>query len=338
MLVLFFIASVLNWPSSYEHSTKDQLFKQRYVETTEDYAHLDYFSRLYSQFLDANEVKDSIPRKFYFIWLGLQNMPGDFEQNILGWKQFHPDWDIELWVDIQKDYSHLPVTVKYVGEELLQECRDLYFSSSNVGEKSAILKYELLRQFGGVYVDCDVTCFRPIDAIALKCDLFSPGNPPERPFLSSSLYAGTYIIGAKPHHPVLESCCAIIKEQWMDLGIAYSGLDYESTIYRTFNRVFVPWTTALLSADTSTSLITILPPCLFSPNPKTSYAYHAQVQSWMDKIKLNFMPLGQSLDHVETLVKKERAWVRKIFVINYMLMALCALLIVDRFRRRKRAA
>ena len=81
-------------------------------KTLEDLEHLDQFNRLYSRFQDQHKANQSIPRTFHFIWLGQQDLPGQFIENILSWKQFHPDWAIKLWVDIEKNYTELQLILK----------------------------------------------------------------------------------------------------------------------------------------------------------------------------------------------------------------------------------
>lgn len=47
-----------------------------------------------------------------------------------------------------------------------------YINGSNYGEKSDVLRYEILQQFGGIYVDCDFECLKSFDSL-LSCNFFS---------------------------------------------------------------------------------------------------------------------------------------------------------------------
>lgn len=44
--------------------------------------------------------------------------------------------------------------------------------AKNYGEKSDILRYEILCQFGGIYVDCDFECLKSFDGL-LMCRFFT---------------------------------------------------------------------------------------------------------------------------------------------------------------------
>jgi hypothetical protein len=50
--------------------------------------------------------------------------------------------------------------------------KDAFSGATNYGEKSDILRYEILSQFGGIYVDCDFECLKPFDDL-LSCAFFT---------------------------------------------------------------------------------------------------------------------------------------------------------------------
>lgn len=47
-------------------------------------------------------------------------------------------------------------------------------AAKNYGEKSDILRYEILFVYGGVYADVDVECLQPFDALAEVCVALAP--------------------------------------------------------------------------------------------------------------------------------------------------------------------
>ena len=57
--------------------------------------------------------------------------------------KYHPDWEYKLWTD---------ETVK----EITLINQELFDKAKNYGEKSDILKWELVYRFGGVYIDTDM--------------------------------------------------------------------------------------------------------------------------------------------------------------------------------------
>jgi len=63
-------------------------------------------------------------------------------------------------------------------------------------EHSDLLRYEILRRHGGVYVDTDVECLRPIDELLTGVVAFAGFELPGR--------LGTAVMGAVPGHAAME--------------------------------------------------------------------------------------------------------------------------------------
>jgi mannosyltransferase OCH1-like enzyme len=100
-----------------------------------------------------------IPKKLHMIWLG-SPLPSQYQNIITKWKALHPAWEFKLWTD--KDV----IKLTYAG---------LYSKVTNLGIKSALLRYEILYQYGGVYVDTDFECIKPLDDL-LYLDFFAGGR------------------------------------------------------------------------------------------------------------------------------------------------------------------
>ena len=77
-------------------------------------------------------------------------MPDDFQRYGETWREHHPEWEMPLWTD-----DNLP--------ELAHP--GAFERGRHHAERADVLRYEVLRQFGGVYVDTDVECLRPIDPL-----------------------------------------------------------------------------------------------------------------------------------------------------------------------------
>jgi mannosyltransferase OCH1-like enzyme len=106
-----------------------------------------------------------IPRIFHHIWLGSDPEPDDYVNWLRGLQELHPGWEVKTWTD-----ANLP--------ELSAGAATAYTASRNAGEKSGVLRYELLRVYGGVYVDCDIEFKRPIDELIQDCDVFAAWESP----------------------------------------------------------------------------------------------------------------------------------------------------------------
>jgi mannosyltransferase OCH1-like enzyme len=122
-----------------------------------------------------------IPRIIHRVWLGGDPMPDEFEHYGETWRQHHPDWEMRLWTD-----SNLP-ELKFP---------EAFERSRNHGERSDVLRSELLLRFGGLYVDTDVECRRPIEPLIGDAAAFAAWVRPGR--------IGSAVLGAIPGHPAIE--------------------------------------------------------------------------------------------------------------------------------------
>ena len=93
----------------------------------------------------------SIPPVLHQIWLGADPYPDAFSAYARGWEELHPGWELRLWTE-----ETIPDDVRR---------REVYETLRNPSERSDILRYELLDRFGGVYLDCDLECRRPLEPL-----------------------------------------------------------------------------------------------------------------------------------------------------------------------------
>jgi mannosyltransferase OCH1-like enzyme len=100
-----------------------------------------------------------IPKIIHIIWLG-SSFPEKYKAWFSSWKNHHPDWNVILWTD--EMVKHMPMIN-----------RDLFDKGRNYGEKSDILRVELIYRYGGLYVDTDYECFKPFDEFHKCCDFYA---------------------------------------------------------------------------------------------------------------------------------------------------------------------
>jgi hypothetical protein len=98
-----------------------------------------------------------IPRLVHFVWLGDRPLPTDVVE---GWCRQHPadeGWEVRVWRE-QDLAGVVPRFVRRVAfERLSQES-----TPPNYRMLSDIARLELLRLYGGWYVDCDVVCLQSL--------------------------------------------------------------------------------------------------------------------------------------------------------------------------------
>lgn len=99
-----------------------------------------------------------IPRVLHQIWLGRDALPEDFAGYVEGWRRLHPGWEHHLWTE-----ETLPPGLR----------PEVYERLRAPAERSDILRLELLARFGGVYLDTDFECLRPLDPLLEGVELFA---------------------------------------------------------------------------------------------------------------------------------------------------------------------
>jgi inositol phosphorylceramide mannosyltransferase catalytic subunit len=102
-----------------------------------------------NNYLNCEDPTPRITKKIHQIWLG-SKLPEKFKRWCDTWPQIHPSWEYKLWTD--EDLPNIEITKK-----------EMFYAATNNGMKSDILRYEILRQQGGLYVDTDFECLKPFD-------------------------------------------------------------------------------------------------------------------------------------------------------------------------------
>ena len=242
---------------SYNYSQKEQ-------DTSKGWA---LFRELYEKnYIKEEDMTPKIPKITHHIWLGGE-LPDKFKRYVHSWYSLHPTWEHRFWTDDNIDSITL-------GR------KDVFNAATNLGQKSDILRYEILRQQGGVYIDTDFECIKPIDDL-LFLEFFT-GITTDA---DAQLYIG--ILGSVPNHPIMDTCATSLK--------SYSGNDGNGVMEATgpfyFTRCFFN------SVDKNTKGVVAFPMDFFYPFPnsqrftddankyinKCTYAIHHWKTSWLYK-------------------------------------------------------
>ena len=125
-----------------------------------------------------------IPKILHQIWLG-SPFPEKYKKWQASWLEHHPDWEYKLWTD---------ENIK----ELTLQNQDKFDKATSWGTKTDILRFEILYQMGGLYVDTDFECFRSMDLFH-HCYSFYFSILPEPNFALCNAF-----IASVPGHPVLK--------------------------------------------------------------------------------------------------------------------------------------
>lgn len=202
----------------------------------------------------------SIPKILHFIWIGDKVMPTEFCDNISSWLRLHPMWRAMIWDD------KMVTNLKMVRP-------DRYHSAQVIVRKSDVLRYEILNSLGGVYVDVDVECLKPIDELIAvsKTGLICGWECPR--------YLCTAVMASSPGHPSIRKLIDNLPQSYNE---KYST-DETGPIY--------------LTNQIANDDVTLLEPVAFYPyhwlekhrrdeDFPNSYCVHHWAHTWKDQLDM----------------------------------------------------
>jgi inositol phosphorylceramide mannosyltransferase catalytic subunit len=187
-----------------------------------------------------------IPRVFHQIWVG----PNPFPEELVGyqetWLRHNPGWELRLWTE-----ENLPEGLRRP---------EIYERLRVPAERADMLRLEVVWMFGGVYMDADFECLRPIEPLIEDADFFAGYRKPGR--VNNALF------GAVAGHPLLARAIRELRPRE-----TYGPVDKEGTGPRFLNRLV-----------NESPEVTIFAPGFFYPRTpearRSAYAYHHRARSW----------------------------------------------------------
>ena len=112
----------------------------------------------------AQESRYCVPRRLHFIWLG-DLLPDSLSGNLHSFV-VHLGASYEIWLWGDRQTLKVPAGVQYCCvTDFNLTTEHLRSTVSSLAEQSDILRYEVIFQFGGIYVDIDSICQKPFDAL-----------------------------------------------------------------------------------------------------------------------------------------------------------------------------
>lgn len=186
----------------------------------------------------------TIPETIHQIWVGGKAVPTKFKRLMKTWKEMHPQWAHKLWLDEDVEKLHL-------------RNRVYYDATSDPIEKANIARYEILEQFGGIYIDIDFLCLKPLDAFHRRYDFYTGIAPADcAAMLNNALMA------CGPGHPIMKHCIDMIREDFSKVN------RFERTGVMHYSRSFF----ACLKESPGISIA--LPASFFYPLGKSDQKYY----------------------------------------------------------------
>ena len=259
-----------------------------YVETKEDKENLSFFKSLYdknSPLMAQVSNQTHVPKVLHFIWVGPKPFPMESIDNVRSWIAKHPDWKVKFWTDHTRPLPHEKMELCLVQDFHFLKLADCYKKSENYGEKSDVLRYEILYQEGGLYVDHDVECVKSFDQLSNHYDMYIGMQMPDKTCLSSSVVPTNNLIGAKPCHPVLKRCIDKVAGHWDRMEESYPGQDRDSIISRVAHRTFIVLGEAVKEVGNQEGNCDIVFPAFYFNAPKGTpaiFSRHLFKGTWFE--------------------------------------------------------
>lgn len=167
---------------------------------------VEFFTNSYERCVNSqlNSNIDRIPRIVHQIWLG-GPVPERYHNWMTYWASLE-GWEYKLWTDEEADA--LPMYNK-----------DLYNKCINKGEKSDILRLEILNQFGGIYVDVDYECVNIdiFEELHRQYDFYIGFEPLEHGSIKkrNMFKVCNALLGSVPHHPLVNHLIVNLKANFL---------------------------------------------------------------------------------------------------------------------------
>lgn len=125
-------------------------------------------------------------------------MPDAHQKFARRWRELHPGWSYCLWDE--QTITGVPLVNRWVYDEAG------WIAPGSEGQLRAdVVRYEVLRQMGGVYIDTDMEPLRSIEPLLERCDAqgltcFAGWEHPQK-------WINNAVFGCVSEHPLL---CALV--------------------------------------------------------------------------------------------------------------------------------
>lgn len=220
-----------SYNANYEKFIKD--FKSEGLDFVKAQEHLQelYDKNNFSEILKRNpnilQEEPKIPLITHHIWLTNPAKPSDMFDRYVKWMEntakfnkTKDGWKHFLWIQskdllpefVERISQNPDITIMEIDENFKQEMtnRTEYedaLSRLKFGMSSDILRLEILKKYGGIYLDTDYEAFQSFKGINTMYNFYAGLEP-------VSNYICNAIIGASPNHPVILKMIELIKKNY----------------------------------------------------------------------------------------------------------------------------
>lgn len=144
-------------------------------------------------------MTSQIPKIIHQLWIGDKPPPTKM---------------MDTWRDMNPEYEYIRWTEDLIREKNIKfECKKRIRDMTEINGKADIMRWELLYEYGGVFIDADSFCIRPIDDQLMTTKAFAGW---EQEQLRPGLIA-TGTMGFPPKHPLPLAAIEWIKQNEVNM-------------------------------------------------------------------------------------------------------------------------
>lgn len=155
-----------------------------------------------------------IPRIIHQIYEDPDGPPANLLRIAESWKESHPEWEYRFW-NRQMMHDFLETTCP--------EFSEYYFAYPFNVQRWDAIRYLILYHIGGLYVDFDYECIRPLDVLLCGSTCCMGMEPTiNSKIFNKSLIVGNALMASKPQHPYM---AAIIEDMKSNFHVDYGKND-----------------------------------------------------------------------------------------------------------------
>ena len=180
----------------------------------------------------------SIPRILHQFWEGEHGKPKFLLQKC---REIHHDWEHIVWTrdlirarfpSAEDDTHPLPVD----GRNGALVNQDHYDRATAKNLLSDIARYEVLMMYGGVYMDADSECFRPIDHLLFDAPVAQAFGFLEKDRSYHGALVGSSVIGSHPFSPLTVALISLLQDtNWNEAPWVSAGPMHLTKTIRRFD-------------------------------------------------------------------------------------------------------
>lgn len=217
----------------------------------------------------------TIPKILHQIWIGPKEPPTELMKT---WKEKNPQLEYIFWNE--KEIKNRNITFK---------CQKQIDMISEINGKADIIRWEILKMFGGIFVDADSICIEPFDDYFFKNSGFATF---ENKNIRHDLIA-TGTMGFIPNHTLVNDIIDYISHGTNDESIQK---------YRAWVSVGPALLTQFLNTTKYKNIMTIYPSHYFLPIHFTGISYqgHRKVYAYQE-----WGTAKQSYDTINSVILPE---------------------------------